>query len=344
MSVDLPCHQCGYDLRVHPEEGKCPECGASVADARRWARIPWRPAWRDSDPRWRRRVLAGVWVLVLVPLIDALMASGWAASVPVPSIAAFRGGVRTLDEALVCYPGVYAPLAFCIGVVLLFSKECGRRRGPLDWTRRWGVICSYVVMLLAAAQILFLCAYVLTGIAATFLYMPLRYQPPVTPLFAAVSSGYLRFGPYPREMSVVVLVAFSSITILLASIALFDALRSCGSKRLAVILLAPLVVFALMHVAQAGRYALGISSGPPSEFFRYSVYFWPELLRHIAGVWVGVTVTGSMPSAMAVEGTKWCVVVGIAVWLSIAQFAAWRQRKKSSGRSAASGQGLPEIA
>src|SRR5207248_8435229 len=86
MSVDLLCDRCGYDLRAHPRDGKCPECGGSVAESRRLAAIPRRPAWRDSDPRWRRRMLAGTWVLVLVPLMAALAMLGWDSSVPVPSV------------------------------------------------------------------------------------------------------------------------------------------------------------------------------------------------------------------------------------------------------------------
>src|SRR5438552_17552649 len=82
MSVDVPCHCCGYDLRAHPQDGKCPECGASVAEARRVAAIPRRPAWRDSDPRWRRRMLAGAWILVLLPLMDALQRFAWTSSLP----------------------------------------------------------------------------------------------------------------------------------------------------------------------------------------------------------------------------------------------------------------------
>jgi len=37
ISSELPCHACGYDLRAHPLDGVCPECGASVAEARRVA-------------------------------------------------------------------------------------------------------------------------------------------------------------------------------------------------------------------------------------------------------------------------------------------------------------------
>src|SRR5687768_567204 len=177
-SVDLPCHLCGYDLRVHPQDGVCPECGASVAESRRVAAVPLRPAWRDSDPRWRRRVLAGVWILVLLPLMDVLEISGWTSRVPVPTVVDYRGTVRTLGDTLVAYPNVYQPLVFCIGVVLLFSKERGRRRGQLDWTRRWGVGCSYVVLLLSATQFLFIVALVTLGIAAVFQSIPLKFQPP----------------------------------------------------------------------------------------------------------------------------------------------------------------------
>src|SRR6476660_2979179 len=120
MPVDLPCHGCGYDLRAHPPDGKCPECGASVAEARRLAAIPRRPAWRDSDPRWRRRMLAGTWALVLLPLMDALNAFGWASRVPAPNVFGY-GAVRTLDDTFLCdmggyIPGVYPAVVFCIGV------------------------------------------------------------------------------------------------------------------------------------------------------------------------------------------------------------------------------------
>ena len=211
--------------------------------------------------------------------MDALQDFGWASSVPVPTVFDFRGTVRTLDETLLCYLGVYQPLIFCIGVVLLFSNERGRRRGRLDWTRRWGVICSYVVLLLSAAQVLFIAALVLAGIAAIFQSMPPKYQPAVTQLFVDVSTFYLRYGPYPKNIAGVVLVAFSSIAILLACIPLFDALRSSGSKRAAAILLAPLALFSLMHLAQVGRYCLGFSSATSDR--RFSL--WSVFLAGAAG-------------------------------------------------------------
>src|SRR5262249_10316918 len=154
ISAELLCDRCGYDVRAQPADGVCPECGSSVAESRKWAPIPRRPAWQDSDPRWRRRILAGLWVLVFLPLMAVLGAFGWASRIPVTSVFDYRGAVRTLDETFCSTDGVFEPLVFCIGVVLLFSKERGRRRNHLDWTRRWGVLCSYVVLFLCTVMVL----------------------------------------------------------------------------------------------------------------------------------------------------------------------------------------------
>jgi hypothetical protein len=302
-----------------------------VAESRRLAAIPRRPAWRNSDPRWRRRMVAGMWVLVLVPLMNVLSALGWNSRVPVPAVFDHRDTVRTLSDTLVTWPGVYESLVFCIGLVLLFSKERGRRRGRLDWTRRWGVICSYVVLLLAAVPVLFIGALVLAGISALFMDIPLKYQPGVTHFFVEVSTTYLRYGPYPKHISYVVCVGFSSIAILLACVALFDALRSSGPKRLAAILLAPLAAFALIYLAQAGGYYLSSGMSSP-DVIHYGVYFRPELIAQgIVDLRAGVATLGSEFAAVWVEATKWCMVLGIAVWLSIEQMAAWWQRRKTNG-------------
>ena len=333
VSAGLKCHICGYDLRAHPEDGRCPECGESVAESRREAAIPRRPAWRESDPRWRRRVLAGVWVLVLLPLMDVLMASGWAAKVPVPTVFNYRGTVQTIDDTFLSWPGVFQPLVFCIGVVLLFSKERGRRRFRLDWTRRWGILSSYAVLLLSAAEVLLISALVLAGIAALFIAMPLKQQPHVTQFFVHVSTGYLWYGAYPTPMSGVMLVAFSSIVMLLACVPLFNALRSNGSKWAAAILLAPLALFALIHLAQAGRCCIGFSTLTFAEVPSNEVYFWPALLvRDFRGgdrsLFYFRNVSQAAPLAFYMEVAKWCIVVVIAVWLSVAQVAASLANKR----------------
>jgi len=330
MSVGLECHHCGYDLRAHPQDGRCPECGASVAESRRLAAIPRRPAWRDSDPRWRRRILAGVWILVLMPLMDVLQKLEWDSGVRVPNVFRLPGTVRTLDETLLSSFGVYQTLAFCVGVVLLFSRERGRRHNRLDWTRRWGVLCSYVTLLLSAVSVLFIIMLVLAGIAALFLAMPLKYQPGVTRFFVEISTRYLRYGPYPAPLSDTVLVASSSIAMLLACVPLFEALRSCGPRLLARVLLTPLAFFALMHLGQAVQHGFQTSSPLSMDVLPYRVYFWPALLSENRGVWPDrLNVAGSARTAIFVEVVKWCAILCVAVWLTVARVMAWRQPRRT---------------
>jgi hypothetical protein len=325
ISVDLPCHHCGYDLRAHPRDGVCPECGASIAESVRLAAIPRRPAWRDSEPRWRRRMLAGIWILVLLPLMDVLQGFNWTASIPVPTILDYRGAL-TLNETFLGASQLYQPLVFCIGVVLLFSKERGRRPSSLDWTRRWGIISSYITLLLTAAEMLLTSALVLGGIAALFLDMPPKYQPRVTQLFVDISTNFLRYGPQSSWASGMVHVAFSSIAMLLACVPLFNALRSSGPKRLAAMLLAPLAAFALMHLGQVGMHFAIPSVVTADDVWRYRTYFAPAIL--VTGMTQLPTYLNAWASLSA-EALKWCLVLTIAIQLTIAQRIAHRPKNKT---------------
>jgi hypothetical protein len=92
-----------------------------------------------------------------------------------------------------------------------------------------------------------------------------------------------------------------------------------GPKRLGGIILIPLALFALIHIAQAAWHGLGYSSGPTSnEILRYSVYFRPDLpLDNLAAVRAGLTtLSGPTLSACLVELVKWCTVLAIALWLT----------------------------
>ncbi len=329
ISTELSCHHCGYDLRAHPHDGKCPECAASVAESRRLATIPRRPAWRDSDPRWRRRILAGTWVLLLLPLMDVVRASQWASNLPIPNVFNFPGALR-LDETLLSYSDVYQSFVFCICIVLLFSKERGRPPGKLDWTRRWGILCSYVLFLLGAADILFIGSIVLASIAALLQGIPLKYQPHATKLFVNASTAYIKYGPNAMRSSTFVAIAFSSITILLACVPLFNALRSTGLKRLATILLIPLALFSLMYLVQATYYWIRFFNLMTPDLFNYEFYFRPGLLvSSVAYLPIGLNLTGPQFAAFLIEAAKWSIVFGIAIWLTIAQIMAWRQLKKT---------------
>lgn len=327
--ADLKCDRCGYDLRAHPAEGKCPECETPVAESMRLAAIPRRPEWRKSDPRWRWRMLAGVWILTLLPLMDVLQISGWAAALRVPDISGLESS-RTLDEQLIGQFSIYQSIIFCIGVVLLFSKERRRRVNRLDWTRRWGVICSYVVALLSAVSVLFIGALVAIGIAALFLSMPLKYQPAVTQGMVDVARTWLIYGPFPNNAAVVVHTAFSSVAMLLAAVALFEALRSSGPRVAAMILLAPLVLFSLILIVQSGWRLRDMSANGLQELSRYEAYFNPSLFVYFVDRMArGASLIG-VDIEMLVETAKWCIIFTIAVWLSVAQLKAWREGSESA--------------
>lgn len=330
--VNLTCQQCGYDLRAHAQDGNCPECGLPVAHSREIASIPRRPAWRESDPRWRRRVLAGAWILVLLPLMDLLQAFECTSSLPIPTVFDLRGDL-TLHATFLANMGVYESLVFCMGIVLLFAKERGRRSNRLDWTRRWGVLCTYVVLLLCTVGVLSITALVVAGIGAHFLNMPLRYQPGVTQSFINVSAAYLRYGPYPKEIASAVLVGFSSTAILLACLPLFNALRSSGPKWLAGVLLAPLGVFSVINIAQAIRLCLGPlyqPSGFPTEMslkvYSLGVYFRPGVLVRMFFEDTNSSFVEETTLDATIEATKWCIILAVAIWLTISQLMARRQR------------------
>jgi hypothetical protein len=275
-------------------------------------------------------MLLGTWILAFMPFMDVLRHFEWISSVPVPSL--FHHTPLTLDQTFLGdnMMRVDQPLLFCMGVVLLFAKERGRRRHGLEWTRRWGIICSYVTLLLSAAQILFIPAFVLTGIAAVFLTIPLKYQPGVTRLFVEVGPAYLRHVS-PKPISYVVLVVFSLVAILLACVPLLGALRSTGPKRLAAILVASLALFSLAHLGQAGLYCIGSSRVTLDAVAKYGVYFRPQLLvGGIADLQASLSGSGWALIALIVELAKWCAVFAIAVWLSIARLAPRRQGKKAS--------------
>jgi hypothetical protein len=143
-----------------------------------------------------------------------------------------------------------------------------------------------------------------------------------------------------------VLVVSSSLAILLACVPLYDALRSSGPRRAAHVLLAPLALFSLLYLAQVARYCLVFGYLASSswyvasrDLFQYAVFFRPEfLVGPIASFPVGTTLqtsaftfgatpSGSPGAALVVEAVKWCAVLSVAVWLSIAQVAALRGRE-----------------
>jgi hypothetical protein len=318
----LLCATCGYDLRAQPRDGICPECATPIEKSIAVAAIPLRPAWRDSDPRWRRRMVAGAWVMVLYPLLTVLQRYGLTGRIHVP--VPWYVGDLPLQESFVTF--VYAWLVFCVGVVLFFSKERFRRRNPLDWTRRWGVLTSYCVLLLGVPLHAVVTSLVMIGISALFMTLPPENQPAMTGLLIDLGAGYLLYGPHGSDHLETAVAAFSAAAILLACVPIYDALRASGPRLLALGLLAPLAAIALYQIALAVIYYLH----PPSigTAILPTYFFYPDFLVSGFGDLRGIVGAGfwSFLRIFVPEAVKWLCFLGIALWLTIAQAAAWRRQ------------------
>lgn len=278
LSQELPCHNCGYDLRAHPKDGTCPECNASIAISTQLAALPIRPAWRNSDPRWRRRILLGLWTLTLLPFFSSAIVLNWTTLVPFPVLFDFQGLVESLDDTQFANWYFTGPILFSCGLVLLFSKERNRRPTSLDWTRRWGVFGCYLILFHSFVYCLFLAALVINGVAAIFLTIPPEFAPSNTYFFVNLSYAWLRYGPHPGDAAVYMLAATSSITLLLACVPLYTAIRSTTRSLLPLILLAPLLLFALLYLSIIAS----LIPNPPRyvnpDLYYLQYYFDPEKL------------------------------------------------------------------
>ena len=117
----------------------------------------------------------------------------------------------------------------------------------------------------------------------------------------------------------------SSIAVLLACVPLLDALRRSGPKRVANLLVAPLAFLAVVNLAQAIRYCLGSARAASADVSAQGLFFWPGAYVGYVANTLGFDVYFSPPGVVVVaEAVKWCVVLLIAMWLSVAQAAAWR--------------------
>ena len=271
-------------------------------------------------------MIAGCWVLVFVPLMEALRGLGLAERVPVPSLPGFQKVVESLEDTFLAggFLGTWTHLTFCVGVVLLFAHERGRWRSRLDWTRRWGVFGSYVVLLLGVTTYGFVTALVVINVAELFFSLPIEHQPAVSEFLADAGAAYIYYGPGDSVLPGAALVAISAAVVLLACIPLYNALRDVTTRPLAIALLMPLALSALVQIVFSVVH--GIEHPLAWKFRVASFYFDPWLLT----TWVdgsGRAYEGylSLPLKI-VEAAKWLAIVVATVWLTVAQIMAWRAK------------------
>ena len=326
MDDALPCHVCGYDLRATPADGRCPECGASVAEATEFNKVPRRPAWRDSDPRWRRRMVAGVWVLLALAFMPLLPAD----RIPVPQFPGMPDRTGTLADSLAFsrfFRPLYEPGLFLIGAALLFARERGRRAGRLDWTRRWGLFAVTATFLYGWAVNLLTVGLVMVGIAALFHSLPLENQPPITRLFALVGAGLIDHGPHGAEAAWATLLVLPSIVVLLACVPLYEALNSTDGRRwMIALVLLPLTATAAVRVVAVGwEWLTDIDQflGPPVGIYFFNSAAVAAIVGHV-GLDADAGIDRTSIGWTLAEGVKLLVLGTIAVWLTTDQVLAWR--------------------
>ena len=76
IATDLRCCRCGYNLRTLSTSGKCPECGASVAESIAAAN--------------RRRAFTGWWVVLMLLVPALVLHSSW------PALEAWYGDAKSM--------------------------------------------------------------------------------------------------------------------------------------------------------------------------------------------------------------------------------------------------------
>jgi hypothetical protein len=161
------------------------------------------------------------------------------------------------------------------------------------------------------------------GIAALFITMRLDDQPSQTTMFIKISTGYIYYGAHQSRLQEASLVVFSGILVLLACVPLYDALRASISKVLAAILLAPLAFASLLQMFYATAYLSSAANVSSPKAGHYVFYFdLDTLLRGF--VFPG----GSFSFDFLIESAKWCAIVLIVLWLSIAQLATLFRKQK----------------
>ena len=324
----LACHRCGYDLRTQPADGVCPECGEPVAESARLAAIPVRPAWRDSDPRWRRRMLAGIWVMALLPIFAVLREFGWAAQISMPGWFDGPGGSHTLDRTfLLDWIGIDPWPTFLIGVPLLFAKERFRRRNRLDWTRRWGLLFCCLVLVLGIVFLMPVVSLVMIGIAALFFTLPLTNQPAATEWLAAIGGGYARLGLVDIDVaaSSYAVAAAASLSVLVAATRIAEALRATGLRFISWLVVAPLIGYAAFNGASV--VLMGIEVSAEDSLPHFPFLFSPVAIAiTIARPEGSIEIDGWFDLAISWQSLNWLIVLAIALWLTVAQIRSWRPR------------------
>jgi hypothetical protein len=139
IAGDLPCRQCGYNLRGLRPHGQCPECAGAVGLSLRGDRLCF------ADPVWVRRLARGarwaLWGLVgalsyygalFVPILPKAIGYLWVFAL-LTTLASLRGAwLLTARESRTFGPPAATAIRRTVRIALAIDFV-----GQLIWTTRW---------------------------------------------------------------------------------------------------------------------------------------------------------------------------------------------------------------
>lgn len=256
-TAPLRCAACQYDLRTLPSDGVCPECGIAIAHSAQLAARRPKPGWAECGVWWRRRVLAAIALLVLLPLPGAFYDN--VARVP----QAPWGTLRETGPDAYLWEGLVPTFAGAVAIVLLFTPG---RSGPRG--RRWFRYLQPLVYIAVAIAV---------GHQLTWTYM-IR----VRGTFDLLSQTDV----LSRILQCLVLIVTPAILLVLA-----DILRRADARRLAwgMVAVAGLVLIVeAERVARIPRYPRTRFADWPSDnlFLRidFLAPWWEDLVDYVLNI------------------------------------------------------------
>jgi len=149
IDVALPCIECGYDLRHHDTDQRCPECGAPVRTIREFV----------ASLRYVNELNRSAWLLSYLPVIMIA---------PMVFIASRSGALPSPVSLLASCCSLIAALAYPIIAIVFLSaaREVGREAPP----RNWLLLIVTLSYFLALGPLFFLGESVLLALSFAILY------------------------------------------------------------------------------------------------------------------------------------------------------------------------------
>jgi hypothetical protein len=132
IETDLPCINCGYNLRTLPLNGKCPECAEAI----------WRTRCTRPDFRAFRRFETGQWIYSLA--VVTCFCSTWFARASMPHTTNTADPAKILMREMLATCEMASMILLLVGLAWVLVSRYPRR-SKLVWTMIGSSDASFVV-------------------------------------------------------------------------------------------------------------------------------------------------------------------------------------------------------